>query len=484
MRDANGSGARRALRDLGNPSTAVRAARVVADERRMEVLLSEVVAALSHALDITEGQPRGHARRTCLIGMRIGDEWGLDDAQRSSLFYALLLKDAGCSTSASQVAALYGSDDAAVKRDRTTTDHRRPAESIAHLWRQTAPAGGAVSRARHLRSLVAHGADGSRALTAMRCERGADIARMIGLDEDTARAIRELDEHWDGRGYPDGLGGDAISPLGRILCLSQTMEVFWQEGGPVAACDVARRRSGGWFDPELARIASRLEHDERFWEGLATTDVAGLEPADRVMRIDEAGLDAICAAFARVIDAKSPYTANHSNGVAWIARELANARGLDGVECTMLHRAGLLHDIGKLAVSNRILDKPGKLDDAEWAAIRIHPAMTFEILSRVAPLSDFALTAAAHHERLDGSGYHRGVDGSQLDLGARLLAVADVAEALSAQRPYREALACDEVLAIVGRDAGTRLDASVVDALAQVLPRWLALSRAPRAAAA
>jgi HD-GYP domain-containing protein (c-di-GMP phosphodiesterase class II) len=302
---------------------------------------------------------------------------------------------------------------------------------------------------------------------------------MVGLDEASAQAIRDLDEHWDGRGYPLGLSGDAISLLGRVLCLAQTMEVFWQDGGPDAACAVARERAGTWFDPVLANVAASLEHDAAFWASLEDGDVGRVEPRDHVLHVDEAGLDRLCSAFARIIDAKSPYTARHSDGVAWMSAALGDALGLDAGACTTLRRAGLLHDIGKLGVSSRILDKPGSLDADEWDAMRLHPGLTFEILDRVDPFRGFAFTAAAHHERLDGSGYHLGIDGSQLDLPARILAVADVAEALSATRPYRDALSVSDVLAIVRHDAGRRLDATVVDALDDVLPGWLDASAPP-----
>jgi hypothetical protein len=180
----------------------------------MELRLSEVLSALSHALDITEGQPRGHAERTCLIGMRLGEQIGLDERQRSSLFYALLLKDAGCSSNSAKVASLYGNSDAAVKRDRKVTDHLRPMQSLRHVLRNTAPGGSPLAKARSIKALAAHGSEGARELTALRCERGADVARKVGMDEATAEAIAALDEHWDGRGYPAGVAGEA-DPLHR-----------------------------------------------------------------------------------------------------------------------------------------------------------------------------------------------------------------------------------------------------------------------------
>src|SRR3954451_10723591 len=167
----------------------------------MELRLSEVISALSHALDITEGQPRGHAERSCLIGMRLGAQIGLDEEQLSSLFFALLLKDAGCSSNSAKVASLYGNADADVKRDRKTTNHLVTGESLRSLLRNTAPGGSPIAKARHLQALIAHGSQGARELTALRCERGSDVARKVGMDEATAEAIGALDEHWDGRGY-------------------------------------------------------------------------------------------------------------------------------------------------------------------------------------------------------------------------------------------------------------------------------------------
>ena len=434
--------------------------------------LSEILAALSHALDITEGQPRGHAERTCLIAMRIAEQLELDDATCSSLFHAALLKDAGCSSNAAKVAALYGASDADVKRDRKTTDHLRPAESLRHLARSSVPGGSPLAKARHLRLLVSHGATGSRALTELRCERGANVARSVGLDEVAATAIRHLDEHWDGRGYPASLCATEISLCGRILCLAQSAEVFWQDGGAEGACGVARARSGTWFDPALVAALCAVEGDDVFWASLQTPAVSALEPPDLALHADDDRLDRVAEAFAGIVDAKSPFTARHSAGVAEIATLLGERLGLDAGERRALRRAGLLHDIGKLGVSNRILDKPGKLDDAEWAAMRRHPEWTLEILQRIPAFRGLAEVAAAHHERFDGTGYFRGLTAAQLDLPSRILAVADVAEALSAQRPYRDALDPDTVLGIMRRDAGPVLDATAFAVLEVVLPQW------------
>ena len=434
--------------------------------------LSDIVAALSHALDLTGGQPAGHAERTCLVAMRLAGRVGLDEASRSSLFYASLLKDAGCSSTAARVAALYGGDDTVAKSRRRTVDFTSTPHALAHVAQSVAPGGSPARKARHFGRLVRTGRSGSREIVELRCERGADVARAVGVDERTAAAILHVDERWDGRGAPCGLAGEEISVLGRMLALAQCAAVFWAGGGAAAACAIGRRRSGTWFDPALVDALCACEGDAAFWATLREPHVAPLEPVERVLFAGDEEVDRVAEAFSRVVDAKSPFTARHSGGVAEIAAGLARELDLGRDEERRLHRAGLLHDVGKLGVSSAILDKPGRLDDDEWAAIRRHPEWSLQILQRVPAFLELAHVAAAHHERLDGSGYFRGLTGEQLDLPSRILAVADVAEALSSERPYREALGPDEVLDIMRRDAGRALDADAFAALEAFLPAW------------
>ena len=226
----------------------------------MDIRLSEVISALSYALDVTEGQPMGHAVRSCAIGMRVGEEIGLHDETRSSLFYALLLKDAGCSSNAAKLSALFGADDFELKRARKLTNHLRTGESLRYVLRH--------GRTRRLAAIARSGAEGARSMTELRCERGAEIARMIELTEETAEAIRALDEHWDGAGYPYGLAGPDIPLLGRIVCLAQTAEVFFAAAGPRAVFDVAAERRGTWFDPTLVDALRATRRDRGFWSTL------------------------------------------------------------------------------------------------------------------------------------------------------------------------------------------------------------------------
>jgi putative nucleotidyltransferase with HDIG domain len=190
-----------------------------------------------------------------------------------------------------------------------------------------------------------------------------------------------------------------------------------------------------------------------------------MEPPDRVRVVGTGGLDTVAEAFAEIIDAKSPYTYRHSANVAALARGVGRQMGVGELEERRLVRAGLLHDIGKLGVSNRILDKPGPLTDEERTVVERHPLYTREILERVSAFENLIETAAYHHERLDGSGYPWRLAGAQLDGPARILAVADVYEALTADRPYREPLTPDAALTLMARDCGTRLCAGALDAL-------------------
>jgi HD-GYP domain-containing protein (c-di-GMP phosphodiesterase class II) len=439
-----------------------------------QIRLSEVVGALSYALDVTEGEPTGHAVRTCRIGMRIAQAIGLDAATRSQLFYALLLKDAGCSANSARMAALFGADDHVIKHSSKRIDWSGRLPAFAWSVRSVAPGGSMRARLGRLRAIQAEG-EVTRALMRARCERGAEIALMLGLERPTAEAIRALDEHWDGGGQPRGLRGDEIPLLARILCLAQTVEIFHRAGGVRAAWAVARRRRRLWFDPALVDALGSFRHDEAFWAGQARADAGVWEPEDRVVLADGEKLDRIADAFAGVVDAKSPWTYRHSDRTTLIVMSLASELGAGAEELRDLRRAALLHDLGKLAVSNRILDKPAKLTPAEFARVREHPAVTERILSRVPGCEHLAPMAASHHERLDGSGYPRGLCAPDLTLPMRMLAVADVYEALTSDRPYRPALGSDEALAVIRRDVPRRLDAEVF----ALLERLLADASAP-----
>ena len=313
-----------------------------------------------------------------------------------------------------------------------------------------------------------------------RCYRGAEIARKLGFSEATAEAIRALDEHWDGHGQPHGLRGPEIPLAGRILCLAQTVEVFHAAGGVRAAYRVAHKRRGEWFDPALVDALDSFRSDAPFWASLEQADVSAVEPPDRVLTADDARLDVIAEGFAAVIDAKSPWTHEHCDrGVPAIATEVAKAMGFDDLTLRQLRRAALLHDLGKLSISNRILDKAGPLTPEERERLREHPLLAEDILGRVSTFTEVAAVASAHHERLDGSGYPRGLAGEALTAPVRVLAVADVYEALISDRPYRAAHSPRRALELIRADVPERLDPEAFAALETLLNRHAVIETGP-----
>ena len=431
--------------------------------------MSEIISALSVALDLTQGHPQGHCMRSCLIGMRIADTIKLSDQERSSLFYALLLKDLGCSSNAAKIAHLFNGDDHRIKHSTRLVDWTNPRECFGHCWKNVTPGGSTIEKLVRMAAIVRSGAEAGRRIAEIRCERGAEIARMLQLSDATAQAILDLDEHWNGAGNPKHKKKEEISLLGRICGLAQCVEVFLTTFGLTGAFEMARKRRGRWFDPELVDALFTFQNDEAFWARLDHPDlisqIAQEEPTDVTLLADDTRLDQIAEAFARVVDAKSPWTFLHSARVAEIASGIAQQFHCSPGFEQDIRRAGLLHDIGKLGVSNAILDKPGKPTDEEFAQIRKHAEFSFQVLNRVPAFSELAKVAGAHHERLDGKGYYMGLAGSEISFATRILTVADVCEAMTAKRPYREAMEWDQVQSILRKEIGKGFDGDCVDAL-------------------
>ncbi len=433
------------------------------------IRFSEISAAFSVALDITQGHPRGHCMRSCIIGMRLASDLQLSKSDRSALFYGLLFKDLGCSSNAAKMAHLFGADDHQLKHSFRMIDITNGFETLKHCWKNCAVEKSTVKRFLKMGGILRSGQQGAIKLASTRCERGAEISRDLQLPEATATAILDLDEHWNGGGTPLGRKGDEISLLGRICCLAQTMEVFNQEHGWSLACDMARTRRGRWFDPELVDRLLRAEYIPDLLMQLASSnlvaEISCWEPEDAILLADDHSIDRVAHAFASVVDAKSPWTFQHSTCVADIAAGICGEFGCSPGLTQDIRRAALLHDLGKLAISNLILDKPSKPTDEEFAQIRRHPAYSQQILRQIPAFRQLSEVAGAHHERLDGRGYHRGLAGDQISFATRILTVADCTEAMTAMRPYREALKWEQVQQILEKDAGKAFDPECVQAV-------------------
>lgn len=377
------------------------------------VALSEVISALTYALDLTEGAVQGHALRTCLLGMRMAEEIGLSSDQVNSLYFALLLKDVGCSSSGS-----------------------RPADQR-----------------------------GDR--------RGSHILRMLGMGELAADAVRRLDERWDGTGHPDRIKGEQIPLLARICSVAQHLDVHCGSQGADEAIRSLIERSGTCFDPQLVGIAASLHRSGTLWRQCATgtseedtrSAVLDMDRVGHRQRLDDGQIDQICEAFADVVDAKSHFTFRHSIGVADAALGIARTLGLAPERTQLVRRAALLHDVGKLGVSNTILDKNSPLSDSEWKAVYPHPGATRSVLERIGPFQEMAIIAGEHHEKLDGTGYPNRLMSADLSLESRIIAVADVYGALTEDRPYRAGIELGQTLSIMSSLAPHKLDGDCLHAL-------------------
>ncbi|MBA4094427.1 MAG: metal-dependent phosphohydrolase [Candidatus Accumulibacter sp.] len=436
--------------------------------------LSELIGSLSYALDITEGQPAGHCVRCCWIGMHIGRAAGLPEEQLWELYYTLLLKDLGCSSNAARICELYLTDDLGFKRDFKTVGDSLP-QVLSFVLSHTGLKAGLAERFRSVMTILRDGPAIAQDLIATRCQRGAEIARLLRFPTGVACGIYSLDEHYDGKGKPDRLVGEAIPVYARIALLAQVIDVFHTAAGRDSALREVRARAGSWFDPRLVRAFDEVAANPGFWEVLAGPGVdravAALEPSVREVTLDDDYLDDIAAAFGQVVDAKSPYTSGHSARVALYTDMIAEALGMSAQRRRWLKRGALLHDVGKLGVSNSVLDKAGALDREEWDTVRQHAAFTETILGRINAFAELAAIAGAHHERLDGTGYPRGLQGDAISLETRIITTADIFDAITAERPYRGAIPLEQALGMMEKTVGSALDPACFAALKAAVAR-------------
>lgn len=422
--------------------------------------LGALLGALSYALDMTEGQPPGHCIHCFWIGTQIGIALGMKGQAFLDLYFTLLLKDLGCSSNAARICEVYIADDITFKRDFKVIDGSMTA-ALRFVFTKTGLGAGLSERLRATVNTLQNGGKINRELIETRCHRGADIAATMRFSEAVQQGIRSLDEHWDGGGKPEGLAGNDVSRLASIALPSQVTEIFHATDGPDAALSEVVRRSGHWFDPKIIRALVEASKAPGFWERLDDPDledhVFSLDPCKIEQSVDDDYMDETASTFSDVVDAKSPSTADHSRRVTLNADMIVEELGLQNDHRRWLRRAALMRNLGKWAVSNQILDKPYCPTEEEWAFIRCHPAFSKNILEKVEAFKDIAPIAGAHHERLDGGGYPDGLAAQDHCLEVRILTVADVFDALSADRPYRAAMPTQKVLSIMAEDIGKPL---------------------------
>lgn len=438
--------------------------------------LAEIVGAISFALDLTEGQPAGHSLRCTWIAMHIGRELRLDDTALTDLYYSVLLKDAGCSSNAARLWELYGTDERLVKKDYKLVDNQNFLQLAKFVFRHVGQHEDILGKMRRVVHLGSKGEELATELVQTRCERGSNIALKLGFNAKVAESIKSLDEHWNGKGRPEGLKGNQIPLFSQIALISQVIDIFYKTGSRHDVHKELRRRQETWFNPEIVKAFQALYRADEFWEGLKDegieSRVSALEPVSCRTFIDEDRLDHIAEVFASIVDIKSPYTHDHSRRVSLYTDGIAEQMGFTPEHRRWLRRGALLHDVGKLGVSNHILDKPGKLDDQEWEAVRIHAGLTKDVLQRIFHFQDIAAIAGAHHERLDGMGYPLGLHAKDISLETKIITTADIFDAITAKRPYRDAVPVARTLEIMEQEVGKAIDQNCLMALRSCLPSW------------
>jgi HD-GYP domain-containing protein (c-di-GMP phosphodiesterase class II) len=430
----------------------------------------EILAALSKALDMVEGQPPGHAFRTSRIAHEIAGQLQLSPNQQVDAFFACLIKDSGCSNNSVRIHKIFGGDDLLKKQAVKFVDWSNSLESVKYALSHIEWGDSISAKLRKFASIVGPPTKIMNEVTEARCTRGAAIALELGFNFDVANAIQALDEHWNGKGSPRGISGDQIPVLAQILCVAQTVEVFVTTFGIEATKVMVIERRKKWFSAEISDAALALLDRASFWPD-HFAHVAGETvpfPVDADQLVRDMSLDKVCQCFAQIIDAKSTFTGEHSTRVTSYAVELAVYFGFERERLKTLEHAALLHDIGKLGVSNSILEKPSRLDPDEFDKVKAHPLLSTQILGQIRGFERVTEIASAHHERLDGKGYWQGLSGDQLDLDMRILTVSDVFDALTARRPYRDAMSAHEALAIMRKDERTAFDAACLRGLEEI----------------
>ncbi|MFE3026224.1 HD domain-containing phosphohydrolase [Nocardia tengchongensis] len=428
------------------------------------VRLAEAVGALSLATDLGLGQPQEHVLRQTVIATRLAELAGVSAAEQGAAFYVSLLAWVGCVADSHELAQWFG-DDRRVRADSYEVDKTAVPMLrflVGHLAADTG-----LRRITLLGRFFAGGFRDAMDSFVAHCQTTSDIADRLGLPDEVRRALPQAFERWDGKGAPAGLSGDRIEPVMRIVQIADDAEASWRTGGMPAVLELLRARRGTEFDPALVDLCCR--EAPRIFGDLDSVDAwstviehcPALRPALR-----ETELTAVLGTFADYADLKSPWFLGHSRATAALAADAARRHGLPEPTVRLVERAALVCRLGVIGISAGTWAKPGPLSAIEWERVRTVPYLTERVLSRQPRLAELGALAALVHERMDGSGYPRGLTGAAIPFPARLLAAAEVYQALAEERPHRAALAAPErARLLLGEAVAGRLDPAAVRAV-------------------
>lgn len=437
--------------------------------------MAELLGVISLGVDLGMGQPMEHVLRQCLIALRLAESAGLDESEKVVVYYTSLLAWVGCHVDAYEQAKWFG-DDLALKSDFRKVDFSGPTAQRLFMLQHLGAGESAFRRAgAGIDFAVGGGVRAAMDMILNHWRAADDLAERLGLEARVRESIEQTFERWDGAGVPKGVKGADILTTSQLVNLADVVEVYHRAGGVDSAVEVARQRRGTQFAPDLVDMFCRQAR--QLFEELAASRswdaVLAAEPGPGIW-LSEKEYVAALEAMADFVDIKSPYTIGHSRAVADLAEAAARHHGLSRAETETLRRAGLVHDLGRLGVPNTIWDKQGKLTDVEAERVRMHPYLSGRMLAFSRALAPLREIAVQHHERLDGSGYPRGLTGDTLSQAGRILAAADTYRAWLEPRPHRPAGTVDEVGARLRAEARAgRLDGGAVDAVLRAAGHWV-----------
>lgn len=406
------------------------------------IRLAELLASVSLATDAGTGQPLGHALSTCVIAVGLAEATGCDAELVRTVHQATLLRFLGCTSDSADTARMTGGDDIAFNATMAPAVMGSRRELMARLVRTVAADAPPMRRTGLVMRALADPGGGARSLST-HCEVAAQLAVRIGLAAPVVEALAHAYERWDGAGFPDGRSGEDLPLPVRIFVVARDVDLALRAG--IEPSELLESRKGRAYDPGIveafsafgAEVVGQLDGADEWTLALAA------EPAPVAM-VDASRLDDVLRAFADFADLKSPWIRGHARRVASIARDAGGHDGLGADACEDLYRAGLVHDLGQVAVRNGIWDKPAPLTGTETEAMRLHAYMGDRVLARCTPLAGLREIASCAHERVDGTGYHRGLSEPAIGTAGRILAASDVYAALTADRPHRPAYPVDE----------------------------------------
>lgn len=432
--------------------------------------LADLLAALSVVTDLGIGRSPEAAMRSCLLATRLAERMELDAEACADVYYATLLRYIGCTAYAHEEARLWGGETWEARNVATRIDLANPRQALSFSLLVAGRDNPPLRRAHLAATALPRTLLTLTALVAAHCEVGTSMARRLDMRPAVQQALTQIFERWDGRGAPHKLAGDDLCLPIRFAHVATHAVAYTEVGGADGACRVIRQRSGGALDPSVADAFLRYGPD--LLTEMASIDVweavVEAEPEPRRW-IPEQRLDGLARAFADMVDLQVPFIRGHSTGVAELVDGAAREVKLGERECKVLHRAALVHDLGRVGISNAIWEKPGPLTASDWERVRLHPYHTERILARSPTLIPLSRLAGMHHERQDGSGYYRQLAGSTIPFPARLLAAADAYQAMTQERPHRPALSVEGAAQQLDTEAADgRLDPEAVRALLTV----------------